>query len=325
VRAPLRTPKNNSVGKAFQILRTLSSPRREMTATEVASAIGTSVATVHRFLVTLEEIGVVMRTERGRFQLGMALAALGDQVQHNKLLIGVAQPHLDELAARFREVSLLAVRSGRHAMYVARGAPDRMLQADATVGGMAPLHCTAVGKVLLAYLPPSARDRHLADLALTRYTDRTLVDRETLRAALRLVTASGHAQDEEEWEDGLRGIAVPVRDRHGEAVAALAVSAPSSRMKQVVLERCRVELQLRAAAISRRLFVESRVFPGMAHPRGNFPHLKRVGDLIFISGTSARRPDDSFEGVQVRSDGSVSLDIRRQTKAVFDNIRYRLA
>ncbi|AJR26126.1 2-aminomuconate deaminase [Sphingobium sp. 22B] len=71
--------------------------------------------------------------------------------------------------------------------------------------------------------------------------------------------------------------------------------------------------------------IESRVFPSRAKPRGNFPHLKRVADFLFISGTSARRPDDSFEGATVGEDGKVVIDIERQARFIFDAIRDMLA
>ena len=76
-----------------------------------------------------------------------------------------------------------------------------------------------------------------------------------------------------------------------------------------------------AGAISRALFVESRILPNKAKPRGRFPHVKRVGDFLFVSDTSARRSDNSFEGARIDADGRVSLDIRVQTRATIENIR----
>jgi len=70
---------------------------------------------------------------------------------------------------------------------------------------------------------------------------------------------------------------------------------------------------------------EAAVIPGKAKPRGRFPHFRRAGDFIFVSGTSSRRPDNSFEGVQVDAMGTTSLDIRAQTRAVIENIRDILA
>lgn len=71
--------------------------------------------------------------------------------------------------------------------------------------------------------------------------------------------------------------------------------------------------------------VDSLVITGLAQPRGKFPHIKRAGDFIFVSGTSSRRPDNSFAGVEVDALGSTNLDIRAQTRAVIENIRNILA
>jgi 2-aminomuconate deaminase len=321
----LRTPKNASVAKAFQILHVLGSGNGEMTATDVAHALGSNLPTVHRFLVTLEEIGVVSRTAQGRFQLGLKLATLGNKVESHKLLIGHVQAPLNTLAAEFREVAHCAVRSGAVAINVARALPDRSLVIGDAAGETVPLYCSAVGKVLLASLDSAMRGRFLEHIELRRCTERTLTDRAALARELRHVAQCGYAIDNEEWEEGLRSVAVPIKNGRGQAVAAIAMSAPASRLDDAMVEKIRAALAARALRLEHELFTESRVFPQKARPRGAFPHLKRVDDFIFLSGTSARRPDDSFDGVRVNDDGSVSIDIRRQTRAVFDNIRDMLA
>jgi DNA-binding IclR family transcriptional regulator len=318
---PLRTPKNASVAKAFQILNVLGSGRREMTATDVAQILGTNLPTVHRFLVTLEEIGAVSRTAQGRFQLGLMLANLGDKVESHKQLIDRVHPHLEALAAEFREVAHCAVRNGSAAINVATALPDRSLMIGQAAGDTLPLHCSAVGKVLLASLPNAERDRFLDHIDLVRFTDHTIVDRQQLIQELRQVAKLGYGVENEEWEEGLRAIAVPLKNNQGRAVAAIALSAPASRLDDTTLAQVRAALKSHVERIEHTMFTGSRVFPQKARPRGPFPHLKRVDNFIFVSGTSARRPDDTFEGVRVNPDGSVHIDIRKQTRVVFDNIR----
>lgn len=319
--SPLRTPKNASVAKAFQILNVLGAGSREMTATEVAQTLGVNLATVHRFLVTLEDIGAVSRTSQGRFQLGLTLTNLGGKVESNKVLIEHVQSHLNELATEFREVAHCAVRNGLVAVNVARALPDRSLVIGDVAGDPIPLHCSAVGKMLLAGETPETRERLVQHLDLERFTGRTVTSREALLAQLREIARLGMATDDEEWEEGLRSVAVPIADGRGKTVAALAVSAPASRLDDARLEQVAAALRSRAGRLEHALFTESRVFAQKARPKGPYPHLKRVDDFIFISGTSARRPDDSFEGVRVHPDGTVTFDIRRQTRVVLENIR----
>jgi 2-aminomuconate deaminase len=319
--APGGTPRNASVAKAFQILGVLGASRREMTATDVAQSLGSNLATVHRFLVTLEHLGAVARSPEGRFHLGLTLANLGSKVESHRLLVGHMQDHLDALAAEFREVAHCAVRNGDVAVNIALAQPERSLVMDFASSDTLPLHCSAVGKVLLAALEPEVRDPLLDRLELEPRTSRTVTRRAQLAAELREIAARGFAIDDGELEDGLRSIALPVHNGRGTTIAAIGLSAPASRLDDALLGRARAAIRTRVERIEHSIFTESRVFPQKARPRGPFPHLKRVDDFIFVSGTSARRPDDTFEGVRVAPDGSVSIDVRRQTRAVFENIR----
>jgi DNA-binding IclR family transcriptional regulator/enamine deaminase RidA (YjgF/YER057c/UK114 family) len=315
-----RTRKNSSVAKAFRILDVLAASSRELTAKDVAQMIGSNLPTTHRFLVSLEAVGAVARTQQGRFQLGMTLSKLGNKVDDNKLLIEAAQPHLDALALEFREVVHCAVRTGTGAITVAQAAPDRSLLAGHTVGHIQPLHCSASGKMLLASLDPVRIGRFLEALELASYTKATITDRGALSEALASIRKRGYAVDDQEYEEGLRSIALPIRNARGSALAVIGLSAPVLRLDDARLEEVRKAMAGRAERLAHDLFTESRVFPQKARPRGTFPHLKRVNDFIFVSGTSARRPDDTFEGVRTDANGGVTIDIRRQTRVVFENI-----
>jgi 2-aminomuconate deaminase len=315
----MSTPKNNSVRKAFDILSVISNGQREMTATQVAAAADMTVATAYRFLITLEEIGALVRSDSNRFQLGMLLFDLGQRVEQHKVLTEAAQPHLEALVKSLREAVKLSVLSGDEAITIAKRDAGRSLKISMPM--RVPAHCSAAGKVLLAGLPQIERERMLAEMRLQPMTTRTHTDRDSLRCELERAEAQGYSVDDGELEEGLSCLAVPVRDAAGRVAAALSVSAPSPRLVWRNLEKCRDALMERAGAISRALFVESRVLPHKATPRGKFPHIKRVGDFLFVSGTSARRPNNTFEGVRVDAAGHVSLDIRAQTRATIGNIR----
>jgi len=316
----LKTPKNGSVAKAFQILDVLATNERGLSATDVARTIGSNLATVHRFLVTLEEIGAVSRSEKGKFQLGLMMATLGGKVESHKLLVEAVQPHLDNLAATYREAVHCAVRNGQQAMNVARALPDRSLMIGHAIGEMNPLHCTAVGKMLLAALDAGGRARLIDHAPLEQFTAHTIVERKALLEELSAIARRNYAVDDEEWEEGLRSVAVPLHNGKGKVVAAIALSAPASRLGGEQLLAARAALAEAAERLEHGLFTASRVFPQKARPRGPFPHLKQVGDFIFISGTSARRPDDTFDGVAIHADGTVEIDIAKQTRTVLGNI-----
>jgi 2-aminomuconate deaminase len=308
------------VAKAFTILRAIAAAGRDMTATELAHAVGSNVATVHRFLLTLESEGAVSRSQNGRFHLGHALADLGGRVEGDALLIDAVQPRLDALAGEFREAVHCVARSGNQAINAARAIPDRSLVISQPIGEPFPLHCTAAGKIFLASMSPANRRSFLAKLNLQRFTDATIIEPEALERELTQVSRQGYAVDEQEWEEGLVSIAAPLHNAKGAVVAAVALSAPVSRLTEKLRARALEAIRATIGDVERSLFTQSRIFPSRARPRGSFPHLKRVGDFLFVSGTSARRPDDSFEGVTVDR-GQISIDIRKQAGFVFEAIR----
>jgi 2-aminomuconate deaminase len=320
IRGPLLTPKNNSVTKAFTILRALAAGGQDMTATELARAVSGNLATIHRFLVTLEGEGAVARGRDGGFHLGPALADLGGRVEGDTLLVNAAQAHLEALAEEFREAVHCVVRSGSQAINAAVAKPDRSLLIAHTVGEPFPLHCTSAGKLFLATMSESRRGAFLASATLERFTPATFTHPVALERELKKVREDKFAVDNEEWEEGLRSLAVPLHNARGQVVAAIEISAPISRFDDDKLAAARIAIDARIELIERSMAVESKTFFSKAKPRGNYPHLKRVGDFIFLSGTSARRPDDSFEGAAVDTSGAVTIDIAKQARYTLDKI-----
>jgi DNA-binding IclR family transcriptional regulator len=130
----------------------------------------------------------------------------------------------------------------------------------AAVGGRAPLHCTAVGKVLLAFQPPEYV-KQIVGNGLKSYTAKTITRRDELLAILQEVAGREYAIDDEESEPGLRAIAAPVRNHTGSVIAAVGVAAPVQRMTKKVMQDCVPDVIATAAAVSSRLGYERRRGP----------------------------------------------------------------
>ncbi|MEU6253224.1 IclR family transcriptional regulator C-terminal domain-containing protein [Streptomyces sp. NPDC047043] len=232
-----------SLARGLTVLTAFGEGRAELTLTEVAKATGLARATARRALITYEHLGLVRARDRV-FELTPRVLALGFPPLSRTTLPEIAAPHMAELARAVHESTSLAVLSGDDIQYTARVATSRVMSVNVAVGTRLPAYATSMGRVLLADLPES--DRRLP-LPLRALTPHTLTDPETLARVLDDVRTQGHALVDEELEEGLRSIAVPVRDRNGRAVAALNVAMHAARH---TVEECVREIlpALRATA-----------------------------------------------------------------------------
>ncbi|MGY6020335.1 IclR family transcriptional regulator domain-containing protein [Streptomyces spinosirectus] len=232
-----------SLARGLTVLTSFGEGRAGLTLTEVARATGLARATARRALITYEHLGLVRA--RGRvFELTPRVLALGFPPLSRTSLPEIAAPHLAELAGRVHESASLAVLSGGDIQYTARVATRRIMSVNITLGTRLPAYATSMGRVLLADLPPA--DRPLP-LTLRPFTPHTLTDPDALARLLDDVRTRGHALVDEELEEGLRSIAVPVHDRTGRVVAALNVAMHAARH---TVEECERDIlpELRAAA-----------------------------------------------------------------------------
>ncbi|XWN29897.1 MAG: IclR family transcriptional regulator C-terminal domain-containing protein [Devosia sp.] len=316
----MATPKNNSVLKAFDILKLLARQPRPLSPQEIAAQTGQSLPTTHRFLLTLEEIGAVTRRQGNRYHLGMLIPDIASGAVQRDLLAERAQAAVDTLSNNIGETVYFSVFLGQRPRPLVWREAKRPLALRMGSDTDRPLHASATGKLLLASLPALKREEALAVLPLRRLTANTLTDINDLRADLRAIAKAELAEDHAESEEGLDCLAALVKGARGEAVGALTVSGPSSRLEGATRDAFRAALQSAARTISDDLRVETKVLVHKARPRGSFPHVKRAGTLAFVSGTSSRRPDDTFVGAKVGKDGVVDLDMRAQTAATLRNI-----
>ena len=320
------TPKNNSVYKAFDILTAFCRAGRPLTPAEVADAAGLALPTAHRFLLTLEDVGAVSRRADNRYHLGLLVAELGRHAAHRDVLAERAREPVEALAAEIGETVSLAAFEGGRVRPVVWSEPARPFAFRMRSDQDLPLHATALGKLLVADLPVLEREELMGSLPLARHTTATITDVLALRREIRSVAQAGVARARQELEEGLDCIAIPVPGPHGGAIAALAISGPASRLGEDRLDALVDAMRRTAARIGRGLSVETRTLPDKAQPIGRFPHVKRVGNLAFVSGTSARRRDNTFSGVlSSRGDGPPRLDVGEQTRETLRNVSDILA
>ncbi|MFJ6115788.1 IclR family transcriptional regulator C-terminal domain-containing protein [Streptomyces sp. NPDC092129] len=229
-----------SLARGLTVITSFGEGGAELTLTEVAEATGLARATARRALITLEHLGYVTAHDRV-FRLTPRVLGLGYPSLSRVTLPDIAAPHLRTLSEQVLESTSLAVLAGDEIQYTARVAPSRIMSVNFTVGTRLPAYPTSLGRVMLA----DQTEPKLPEV--TSLTSRTVTDPDELRAALDRVRREGYALVDEELEEGLRSIAVPVRDRGGKVVAAVNIAMHSSRR---TIEECVAELlpELRATA-----------------------------------------------------------------------------
>lgn len=247
-----------SMARGLITLTAFGAGRAELPLTAVAEATGLARATARRALITLEHLGY-LATDGKLFRPTPKVLELGFAPLSGLTLPAIAQPHLVALVERVHDSASMAVLSGDDIQYVARVPTVRIMSVNITLGTRFPAYPTSMGRVLLADLPPAELSARLALTDLAPLTRHTVTDPGQLLALLEDVRSHGYALVDEELEEGLRSLAVPVRDRTGRVVSAVNVSTHAGRCTaDEARERLLPALRTAAAAIEADLWVAGR-------------------------------------------------------------------
>jgi IclR family pca regulon transcriptional regulator len=237
-----------TLARGLHVIRAFSGVDRRLTIADVSRATGLTRAVVRRCLYTLRELGYAA-TDGRTFSLQPRILNLGYAYLSTAPIPIAAQPVLEELSAQLGEASSVAVLDDGAMVYVARAATRRIMAVTLGVGSRLPAYCTALGRALLAGMPPEQAAQELAKSELVAHTRFTVTSRRRIEEILAETRATGFAVNDQELEIGLRAIAVPVRNVVGTTVAAMNVSAQASRVtRRELIER---DLPLLRAAAER--------------------------------------------------------------------------
>ncbi len=246
-----------SLGHGLAILATFSAERSTLGIADMASVLSMSRSTTHRYAATLAQLGYLEQNSSRRYRLtprcaDVGLAALGSMALHE-----CSRPHLLQLRRETGWTVSLALLDGSEVMLIERLRGWRGLhEIDLRLGSSArlPLHCTAMGKVLLAWLPDEELRELLGKLTLKRHGPNSSTGKRALRATLEEVREQGFALDDEELIDGLRSIAAPVLDAQGKVLAALDLAVPGALFEASELgDEFGAQLSLAAEGITEEL------------------------------------------------------------------------
>lgn len=219
----MRVSQSTALGKAFAVLAAFDCNDVTRGVSDLARELGLPKGTVHRILAELVEVGFVDRTPGGRYQIGMRLFELGTLATKPAVLRNAALPYLHALYHATDFTVYLTVLDGLYAVHLERLPAKHRPEIDARWGGRWSLHCSSVGKVLLAYSPPDLFDDYTSR-PLRSFTPFSIRDRHRLRKHIDQVRADGYATSEQEAILGVYGVAAPVFDGNGSIVASAAVA-----------------------------------------------------------------------------------------------------
>jgi len=240
--------------KTFSILDILLQHGSSMHMTEISEKLGLYPSTIHRILDTLKHRGYVEQDPKTqKYRLGLKLLELGMAKLHQMDLVKEATPYLKELVKLCNETVHLGILEEGEVLYLAKEESSQTIRMISYVGKRAPLYCTALGKILLAYMSEEEREKILQNREFPRLTENTITDKEELEKELNRIKKQGFALDREENEKDVRCMAAPIRNYQEKVIAAISISSPIFRINKDVQNNLKEALLKTSEKISKRL------------------------------------------------------------------------
>ena len=245
------------VSKVIQILELLDQSHNGLLLREIVNSTRINKSTAYRFLSHLESEGYVFRDSDGYYMVGPKLAKLGSGANYQATLSRASASVLEKLRSETGETVNLAVLDGSEILYLNVFESLHTFRMVSEVGRRRPLYCTALGKAILAYLPPEHQRKIISLTSFERFTPHTLCSDEELGRDLHKIHRRGYALDDEETVVGARCIAVPILNRDHKVIGGVSVSGPVVRVTKRHVSEFAALLRAAADEIAKRLTVIS--------------------------------------------------------------------
>jgi Transcriptional regulator len=233
--------KIKSLSKALNLLECFSVERPELGITDLCNMLGLYKSNVHNIVSTLEKHGYLMKNpQTSKYRLGTRILRLSHIISKTLRERDFILPHITQIANETEEVVYYGVLHGRSVMYLdyahtTSNVSSGTMYEISRMGATAPVHCTATGKAMLAYLPRHELD-DILDGPFQAFTDRTIVRKELMLIELEKIRERGYSIDNMEHEYGVKGVGVPILNSEGFPIAAISVAGPSLRFDDTKIE-----------------------------------------------------------------------------------------
>ncbi|WP_428910933.1 IclR family transcriptional regulator [Niallia sp. Krafla_26] len=222
-----------SVERAADILELFLRYGPELSVKEISAQLQISKSTAHGLIKTLEHRGYLQQNpENLKYKLGLRLFELGHHISEQLDIVDIALPVIKDLVEELKETVHLVVRQQDELIYVAKEEGPQTLRIYSHVGKRAPIHCTGVGKAILAYQTEQEVDRILDTVPLESFTEFTITDKDEIKRQLESIKLTGYSVDDEEIEIGLKCVAAPIFNFKGEAIASISCASPKMRVTE---------------------------------------------------------------------------------------------
>jgi IclR family pca regulon transcriptional regulator len=219
-----------SLARGLVVIQAFTQQSPQMTISQLSVKTGLSRAAVRRCLYTLTKLGFAGAEDGTRYSLRPRMLTLSHTYTTSNTLSSAAQPILERMSAALHESFSVATLDGEDIVYIARTSVSRVMAVDLHIGSRLPAYCTSMGRILLAWLPTDQLEQYLSRVNLIPHTTRTVNSIEKLRLILRNIRRNGYAICDQEYEVGLRSLAVPVYSPSGRVVATINLSGNAPRM-----------------------------------------------------------------------------------------------
>lgn len=242
-----------TVLKALRVLEVVAASSRPLSVSEVAEQIDIDKSTVYRMLITLVDAGYLIRDDTSRrYSLSHKVVSLSRNLLAENEVSQLIRRTLTHLSATTNETLHFSVLDGEEAVLVQRVKGTQLVTVDFQIGDRVPLHCTSIGKVLLAFQDVRFIERIIA-AGMPKLTDNTITEPMDFRKELQRVRSQGYAIDDREFSDDMRCIAVPVFEGGGRINGGISISGPDSRFTLEKLEELKTPLLEASRKLSEQL------------------------------------------------------------------------
>ncbi|MET3698577.1 IclR family transcriptional regulator [Bacillus oleivorans] len=243
-----------SVDRALHILELLKNNPKGLGVTEISKSLDVAKSTAHRLLMSLEGYGYVQKFGKdASYRLGLKFIEMNQVVVENLNVVEIARPYLEKLSADTGEIVHLVMLDGYEIVYIDKVDNNSTIRIYSQIGRRAQLHCTGVGKAILAHFDKASITRFIENNDFRSYTQNTIIDGQALLSELEKIRLDEISFDNEEHEAGIQCVAAPIKDHRNHVQYAISVTGPLTRMTKEKLETCIPKLRETAQNISKQL------------------------------------------------------------------------